>query len=116
MTDQRRRVGVLAAGAATVALVATPLAALADNHAGTTYKFGGYVKFDSMFTDYSDGTPDGNSLMRQFYYAPQIPVVGEFAGSTDMTTDLQARESRLHDRFMYRRDEKAHWVVERLAP
>ena len=34
MTDTRRRVGVLAAGAATVALVATPLAALADNHEG----------------------------------------------------------------------------------
>ena len=28
----------------------------------------------------------------------------------------QARESRLHDRFMYRRDEKAAWVIERLAP
>jgi polar amino acid transport system substrate-binding protein len=34
MTDTRRRVGVLAAGAATVALVATPLAALADSHEG----------------------------------------------------------------------------------
>ena len=32
MTQIRRRVGVLAAGAATVALVASPLAALADNH------------------------------------------------------------------------------------
>ena len=27
----------------------------------TTYKFGGYAKFDAMFTDYSDATPDGNS-------------------------------------------------------
>ena len=34
MTETRRRVGVLAAGAATVALVATPLAALADSHEG----------------------------------------------------------------------------------
>ena len=34
MTDMRRRVGVLAAGAATVALVATPLTALADSHEG----------------------------------------------------------------------------------
>ncbi len=32
MTDTRRRVSVLAAGAATVALVATPLTALADSH------------------------------------------------------------------------------------
>jgi pyridoxamine 5'-phosphate oxidase len=28
----------------------------------------------------------------------------------------QARDSRLHDRFMYRRDENTQWVVERLAP
>ena len=34
MTEIRRRVGVLAAGAATVALVASPLAAVADNHEG----------------------------------------------------------------------------------
>ena len=34
MTDTRRRVSMLAAGAATVALVATPLSALADNHEG----------------------------------------------------------------------------------
>ena len=34
MTDTRRRVGVLAAGAVTVALVATPLTALADSHEG----------------------------------------------------------------------------------
>lgn len=33
MTDLRRRVGVLAAGAATVALVATPLTTMADGHA-----------------------------------------------------------------------------------
>ena len=49
--------------------------AWADNHeAKTTYKFGGYVKFDSMFSDYSDGTPSGNDLIRQFYFAPQVPV------------------------------------------
>ena len=34
MTEIRRRVGVLAAGAATVALVVTPLTALADSHEG----------------------------------------------------------------------------------
>jgi len=63
----------------------------------TTYKFGGYAKFDSMFSDYSDGTPDGNSLMRQFYYAPQIPV-GDGTGGGDTTADFQARESRLNFR------------------
>ncbi|HKJ19304.1 MAG TPA: DcaP family trimeric outer membrane transporter, partial [Woeseiaceae bacterium] len=75
-----------------------------DDGATTTYKFGGYAKFDAMFTDYSWGAPNGNSLMRQFYYAPQIPVEGEVGGSTgivpgaDSTTDFQARESRLNFR------------------
>ena len=63
----------------------------------TTYKFGGYAKFDSMYSDYSDGTPDGNSLMRQFYYAPQIPI-GDGTGGGDATADFQARESRLNFR------------------
>jgi hypothetical protein len=63
----------------------------------TTYKFGGYAKFDSMFSDYSDGTPDGNSLMRQFYYAPHI-MTGDGSGGGDTTADFQARESRLNFR------------------
>jgi hypothetical protein len=69
--------------------------AVAQDAPTTTYKFGGYAKFDAMFTDYSDGTPDGNSLMRQFYYAPQIPV-GDGSGSDDITADFQARETRIN--------------------
>ena len=81
-----------------LALFASSGIALADDDGSTTtYKFGGYAKFDTMFSDYSDGTPDGNSLMRQFYYAPQIPI-GDGTGSSDMTTDFQARESRLNFR------------------
>jgi hypothetical protein len=81
-----------------LALFASSGTALADDDGPTTtYKFGGYAKFDAMFSDYSDGTPDGNSLMRQFYYAPQIPI-GDGTGSSDMTTDFQARESRLNFR------------------
>lgn len=85
-----------AAACGALTLIAVSGSALADE-AGTTYKFGGYAKFDAMFSDYSDGTPSGNSLMRQFYYAPQIPV-GDGSGSSDMTTDFQARESRLNFR------------------
>ncbi|MCO4811897.1 MAG: porin [Gammaproteobacteria bacterium] len=81
-----------------LAFLASSGIALADDHVpSTTYKFGGYAKFDAMFSDYSDATPDGNSLMRQFYYAPQIPV-GDGTGSSDLTTDFQARESRLNFR------------------
>jgi hypothetical protein len=85
------------AGGAALALLAVSGTATADNHAGTTYKFGGYAKFDAMFSDYSDATPAGDALMRQFYYAPQIPV-GDGTGSSDMTADFQARETRINFR------------------
>lgn len=88
----------LTASAASLFLLATSGIALADDEAPTTtYKFGGYAKFDAMFSDYSDATPDGNALMRQFYYAPQIPV-GDGTGSSDLTADFQARESRINFR------------------
>ena len=90
----------LAASAATISLLllATAGTAFAQDAAPTTtYKFGGYAKFDAMFSDYSDATPAGGSLMRQFYYTPQIPI-GDGTGSSDMTADFQARESRLNFR------------------
>ena len=87
----------LCASAAALALCISGSAVAQDDGPTTTYKFGGYAKFDAMFTDYSDGTPDGNSLMRQFYYAPQIPV-GDGTGSEDSTADFQARETRINFR------------------
>jgi len=88
----------LTASAASLLLLATSGIAFADDEAPTTtYKFGGYAKFDAMFSDYSDATPDGNALMRQFYYAPQIPI-GDGTGSSDMTADFHARETRLNFR------------------
>lgn len=63
------------AAATSLLLLAATGTAFAEDAAPTiTYKFGGYAKFDAMFSDYSDATPAGNSLMRQFYYAPQIPI------------------------------------------
>ena len=86
----------LCASAAAVLLCVSG-SAVAQDGPTTTYKFGGYAKFDAMFTDYSDATPDGNSLMRQFYYAPQIPV-GDGSASEDITADFQARETRINFR------------------
>ncbi len=80
------------------ALLGASGAAFADSHTPTTtYKFGGYAKFDAMFSDYSDGTPGGNDLIRQFIYTPQIPV-GDGTGSSDMTSDFHARETRINFR------------------
>jgi hypothetical protein len=86
------------AASVSLALLALSGAAFAqDEGPTTTYKFGGYAKFDALFSDYSDATPDGNSLMRQFYYAPQIPI-GDGTGSSDATADFHARETRLNFR------------------
>jgi hypothetical protein len=86
------------AASVSLALLALSGAAFAqDEGPTTTYKFGGYAKFDALFSDYSDATPDGNSLMRMFYYAPQIPI-GDGTGSSDATADFHARETRLNFR------------------
>jgi hypothetical protein len=85
----------VAAGVAFAVFASSGIALADDAGPTTTYKFGGYAKFDAMFSDYSDATPDGNSLMRQFYYAPQIPI-GDGTGSSDITADFQARETRLN--------------------
>ena len=82
---------------ATINQLAEEEAAPAPASSGTTYKFGGYAKFDALFSNYSDETPDGGALMRQFYYAPQIPI-GDGTGSSDMTADFHARESRINFR------------------
>lgn len=84
--------------AVTAAVLLAASGAVNADAPSVTYKFGGYAKFDAMFTDYSSGnTPSGNSLMRQFYYAPQIPLDGE-SSADDITTDFQARETRLNFR------------------
>ena len=94
----RLKLKSVATGIALVLLSAGGPALAQDSAASTattTYKFGGYAKFDAMFSDYSDATPGGGSLMRQFYYAPQIPI-GNGAASDDITADFQARETRLN--------------------
>jgi len=88
---------VTAVGFALALLVSSGSVFAQDEGPTTTYKFGGYAKFDAMFTDYSDATPDGNSLMRQFYHAPSVPI-GDGSGSSDATADFQARESRINFR------------------
>ncbi|QYK00165.1 DcaP family trimeric outer membrane transporter [Shewanella psychrotolerans] len=61
--------------------------------AETEFKFGGYVKADVMFSDYSNGAPDSGNLSRQFY------VPGTIYGTSDngeQVVDFQARESRFN--------------------
>lgn len=61
--------------------------------AETEFKFGGYVKADVMFSDYSEGAPDSGNLSRQFYVPGTIYGV---PGNGEQVVDFQARESRFN--------------------
>ncbi|MDX1281141.1 DcaP family trimeric outer membrane transporter [Shewanella colwelliana] len=63
------------------------------NAADTEFKFGGYVKTDVMFSDYSNGAPDSGYISRQFYVPGTI--YGK-AGNGEQVVDFQARESRFN--------------------
>jgi pyridoxamine 5'-phosphate oxidase len=63
---------------------------------------------DAMFEEMKHKFHDGDVPLPSFWGGYRvIPETIEF---------WQARDSRLHDRFMYRRDEKVRWLIERLSP
>ncbi len=76
---------------APAAAVTTAPATPAESH---SYKFGGYIKLDGMFSDYSGGDLAPASLGTQFYVPATIPVGGTPAEGPDL--DMQARETRLN--------------------
>lgn len=77
-----------------IVAMATMLAISAGAQAGDTeFAFGGYVKADVMFSDYSNGAPDSSNLSRQFYVPGTI--YGD-ASNGNQVVDFQARESRFN--------------------
>lgn len=62
----------------------------------SSYKFGGYVKLDTMFSDYSGGDLAPASLGTQFYVPGTIPVGGTPSEGPDI--DMQGRETRINFR------------------
>ena len=68
--------------------------AAAETGPSSTYKFGGYIKFDAMASDYSGGDLAPASLGTQFYVPATIPVGGTPSEGPDL--DLQARETRIN--------------------
>lgn len=74
--------------------VATLLAMSSSVYAAETeFTFGGYVKADVMFSDYSNGAPDSGNLSRQFYVPGTIYGV---EGNGKQVVDFQARETRFN--------------------
>lgn len=58
---------------------------------GTRFSYGGFIKVNSSWTDYSDGNPPAAGLARDFYLPGAIPV-GGIAESA--TFDTHAKQSR----------------------
>ena len=75
-----------------------PVPAVADDFVvpESTYSFGGYVKFDGMFSDYGAGDLEPGSPGTQFYIPATIPVAGSTHEGPD--SDVQGRESRINFR------------------
>lgn len=79
-------------------LSAISTSAYAANLDNTEVKYGGYVKLDSMWTDYSDASSDGSvydGLGRDFY-VPSTTPVGDGTNSPDAVFDMHARQSRFN--------------------
>jgi len=70
----------------------TPVAEVSHKH---SYKFGGYIKLDAMYSDYSSGSVTG--VGREFYIPATVPVGPENA-SGESYLDFQAKESRINFR------------------
>ncbi|MFY8134599.1 MAG: hypothetical protein ACOVKS_06325, partial [Aquimonas sp.] len=58
---------------------------------GTRFSYGGFIKVNSTYTDYSDGNPPAGSLARDFYLPGAIPVGGP---GESAVFDSHAKQSR----------------------
>ncbi|WMS88194.1 DcaP family trimeric outer membrane transporter [Pleionea litopenaei] len=61
--------------------------------ADTEFSYSGYIKMDTMISDYSDG--ESNPLNRDFYVPSLIPVSDGSASSSGKEWDMHARQSRI---------------------
>jgi hypothetical protein len=68
-----------------------------------SFKVGGFVKTDVIYSDYSGGSVSGSSAGRDFYIAGTVPV-GE---SGESYLDLHAKESRINFRTTHLLDNGA---------
>ncbi|MCP4046469.1 MAG: hypothetical protein GY732_10815, partial [Gammaproteobacteria bacterium] len=87
-----------AAEAKVTAMMTEHHAAQAAEAKKHSYKFSGYVKLDTIFSDYSGGSYSG--LGRDFYIAGTVPV----GDSGESYLDLHAKESRINFRSTHNLD------------
>ncbi|MFT5593066.1 MAG: hypothetical protein ACI8SR_001434 [Oceanicoccus sp.] len=63
-------------------------------HADTQYTFGGFIKFDAIFSQYSDTQRAGN--VGDDFLVPSTIAVGDGSGKGDMVFDSNAKFSRIN--------------------
>jgi len=80
--------------AASVVLCALSSTAYAAKIGDTEFTYGGYIKLDAMWSDYSAGAPAGTSVGRDFYVPSTLTVGND--NSSDAVFDMHARESRFN--------------------
>ncbi|MFC3678950.1 DcaP family trimeric outer membrane transporter [Bacterioplanoides pacificum] len=68
---------------------------MAVNAANTEFSYGGYIKFDAMYSQYSDGDMTAASGGRDFYIPSTIPTSNNTAEETS-SVDFNARSSRFN--------------------
>ena len=84
------------------AMMAEHKAAEAEAEHKHSYAFGGYIKLDSMYSDYSDGSSAGAG--RDFYIPGTIPVGG---GDGESYLDFHGKESRINFKSTHNLDNGA---------
>ncbi|WP_350606330.1 DcaP family trimeric outer membrane transporter [Pseudoalteromonas sp. MER144-MNA-CIBAN-0113] len=80
--------------AAIAVLCALSSTAYAAKIGDTEFTYGGYIKLDAMWSDYSAGAPAGTSVGRDFYVPSTLTVGND--NSSDAVFDMHARESRFN--------------------
>lgn len=91
MTIRIATIKTLSASAVLCALCSTANAASLSD---TDISYGGYVKLDAMWSDYSSGVPAGGSIGRDFYVPGTTPVGADV--DSDPVFDMHARQSRFN--------------------
>ena len=93
-----------AAEAKVTALLDEHKAAVAETEHKHSYEFGGYIKFDAIWSDYNAGSTVGAG--RDFYIPATIPV-GFSPREGENYTDFMAKESRINFRSTHNLDNGA---------
>jgi len=94
---------VVAEEAAEVVAEAKVNEMIAEHHAAEeakakkhSFKLGGYVKADVIYSDFGDGSVAGSSAGRDFYIAGTVPVGEDSEDLGESYMDLHAKESRIN--------------------